>query len=135
MNYDNEKMVYTPLLDNSPARVPVNHATTKYSKLENETDSPNRQFLGDTLQQQNDTMRQQDEQLEIIGESIETTGFKLDATMKKMAKVLHMTNGNYNNYIPAPTTATSTVSDLTPKPSSLSSLSTTITNCFLCAGD
>nr|KAF7438182.1 hypothetical protein H0235_000573 [Vespula pensylvanica] len=160
---DRDSTARQPLLDNSPARVPVNHASTKYSKLENETDSPNRQFLGDTLQQQNDMMRQQDEQLEIIGESIgtlktvskqinseldeqaimldefgnelETTGFKLDATMKKMAKVLHMSNGNYNNYIPAPTTATSTVSDLTSKPSSLSSLSTTITNCFLCAGD
>ncbi|XP_035735557.1 syntaxin-6-like isoform X2 [Vespa mandarinia] len=160
---DRDSTARQPLLDNSPARVPVNHSSTKYSKLENETDSPNRQFLGDTLQQQNDMMRQQDEQLEIIGESIgtlktvskqinseldeqaimldefgnelETTGFKLDATMKKMAKVLHMSNGNYNNYIPAPTTATSTVSDLTSKPSSLSSLSTTITNCFLCAGD
>lgn len=61
-----------PLLDNSPARVPVNHGTTKYSKLENEIDSPNRQFLGDTLQQQNDMMRQQDEQLDMIGESIGT---------------------------------------------------------------
>ncbi|XP_017763736.1 PREDICTED: syntaxin-6-like [Eufriesea mexicana] len=113
-------MVYTPLLDNSPARVPVNHGTTKYSKLENEIDSPNRQFLGDTLQQQNDMMRQQDEQLDMIGESIgtlktvsrqinteldeqavmldefgnelEVTDSKLDATMKKMAKVLHMSN-------------------------------------------
>lgn len=76
--------------------------------------------------------------LDEFGNELETTGFKLDATMKKMAKVLHMSNGNYNNYIPAPTTVTSTVSDLTSKPSSLSSLSslsTTITNCFLCAGD
>ncbi|CAD1477229.1 unnamed protein product, partial [Heterotrigona itama] len=146
----------TPLLDNSPARVPVNHGTTKYSKLENEIDSPNRQFLNDTLQQQNDMIRQQDEQLDMIGESIgtlktvsrqinteldeqavmldefgnelEVTDSKLDATMKKMAKVLHMSNGNYNNYIPAPTTATSSVSDLASKPSSLSSLSNTITN-------
>lgn len=117
---DRDSTARQPLLDNSPARVPVNHSSTKYSKLENEMDSPNRQFLGDTLQQQNDMMRQQDEQLEIIGENIgtlktvskqinseldeqaimldefgnelETTGFKLDATMKKMAKVLHMSN-------------------------------------------
>ena len=61
-----------PLLDNSPARVPVNHGTTKYSKLENEIDSPNRQFLCDTLQQQNDMIRTQDEQLDMIGESIGT---------------------------------------------------------------
>ncbi|KAF3423841.1 hypothetical protein E2986_11201 [Frieseomelitta varia] len=155
---DRDNTARQPLLDNSPARVPVNHGTTKYSKLENEIDSPNRQFLSDTLQQQNDMMRQQDEQLDMIGESIgtlktvsrqinteldeqavmldefgnelEVTDSKLDATMKKMAKVLHMSNGNYNNYIPAPTTATSSVSDLASKPSSLSSLSNTITNCF-----
>ncbi|KAG7211487.1 hypothetical protein KM043_010759 [Ampulex compressa] len=115
-----EIMVYTPLLDNSPARVPMNHGTTKYSKLENEIDSPNRQFLGDTMQQQDSMMRQQDDQLDMIGESIgtlktvsrqinteldeqavmldefgnelEVTDSKLDATMKKMAKVLHMSN-------------------------------------------
>lgn len=117
---DRDNTARQPLLDNSPARVPVNHGTTKYSKLENEIDSPNRQFLGDTLQQQNDMMRQQDEQLDMIGESIgtlktvsrqinteldeqavmldefgnelEVTDSKLDATMKKMAKVLHMSN-------------------------------------------
>ncbi|XP_066585815.1 syntaxin-6 isoform X2 [Prorops nasuta] len=109
-----------PLLDNSPARAPSNHGTTKYSKLENEMDSPNRQFLGDVLQHQNSMMQQQDEQLDMIGESIgtlktvsrqinceldeqavmldefgnelEVTDSKLDATMKKMAKVLHMSN-------------------------------------------
>ncbi|KAL6268691.1 hypothetical protein P5V15_001820 [Pogonomyrmex californicus] len=155
-----------PLLDNSPARVPANHGTTKYSKLENEIDSPNRQFLSDTMQQQNAMIRQQDEQLDMIGETVgtlktvsrqinseldeqavmldefgnelETTDSKLDATMKKMAKVLHMSNGNYNNYIPAPTTpVTSSVTDLVSdnKPSSLSSLSTTIANCFLCSSD
>ncbi|XP_011878544.1 PREDICTED: syntaxin-6 isoform X2 [Vollenhovia emeryi] len=155
-----------PLLDNSPARVPANHGTTKYSKLENEIDSPNRQFISDTMHQQNAMIRQQDEQLDMIGETVgtlktvsrqinseldeqavmldefgnelETTDSKLDATMKKMAKVLHMSNGNYNNYIPAPTTpVTSSVADLVSdnKPSSLSSLSTTIANCFLCSSD
>ncbi|KAG5344773.1 STX6 protein, partial [Acromyrmex charruanus] len=163
---DRDSTARQPLLDNSPARVPANHGTTKYSKLENEIDSPNRQFLSDTMQQQNSMMRQQDEQLDMIGETVgtlktvsrqinseldeqavmldefgnelETTDSKLDATMKKMAKVLHMSNGNYNNYIPAPTTpVTSSVTDLVSdnKPSSLSSLSTTIANCFLCSND
>ncbi|KYQ50189.1 Gamma-soluble NSF attachment protein [Trachymyrmex zeteki] len=125
---DRDSTARQPLLDNSPARVPANHGTTKYSKLENEIDSPNRQFLSDTMQQQNSMIRQQDEQLDMIGETVgtlktvsrqinseldeqavmldefgnelETTDSKLDATMKKMAKVLHMSNGNYNNYIP-----------------------------------
>ncbi|XP_067209569.1 syntaxin-6 isoform X2 [Linepithema humile] len=165
---DRDSTARQPLLDNSPARMPTNHGTTKYSKLENEMDSPNRQFLSDTLQQQNSMMRQQDEQLDMIGESVgtlktvsrqinseldeqavmldefgnelETTDSKLDATMKKMAKVLHMSNGNYNNYVPAPTTpsASSSMADLIAsdnKPSSLSSLSTTIANCFLCSRD
>ncbi|EFN82669.1 Syntaxin-6 [Harpegnathos saltator] len=161
---DRDSTARQPLLDNSPARMPTNHGTTKYSKLENEIDSPNRQFLSDTMQQQNTMIRQQDEQLDMIGETVgtlktvsrqinteldeqavmldefgnelEATDSKLDATMKKMAKVLHMSNGNYNNYIPAPTTASSSVSDLTAdKPSSFSSLSTTITNCFLCSSD
>ncbi|XP_015609249.1 syntaxin-6 isoform X2 [Cephus cinctus] len=117
---DRDRTARQPLLDNSPARVPVSHGTTKYSKLENEIDSPNRQFLDDTLLQQNSMMHQQDEQLDMIGESIgtlktvsrqinseldeqavmlddfgnelEVTDSKLDATMKKMAKVLHMSN-------------------------------------------
>lgn len=59
-------------MDNSPTRVPANHGTTKYSKLENEMDSPNRQFLGDTLQQQNAMIRQQEEQLDMIGETVGT---------------------------------------------------------------
>ncbi|XP_070162819.1 syntaxin-6-like isoform X1 [Polyergus mexicanus] len=163
---DRDNTARQPLLDNSPARVPTNHGTTKYSKLENEIDSPNRQFLSDSMQQQNTMIMQQDEQLDMIGETVgtlktvsrqinseldeqavmldefgnelETTDSKLDATMKKMAKVLHMSNGNYNNYIPAPTTpVTSSVTDLISdnKPSSLSSLSTTIANCFLCSND
>ncbi|XP_033223717.1 syntaxin-6 isoform X2 [Belonocnema kinseyi] len=117
---DRDRTARQPLLDNSPARVPVNHGTTKYSKLENEIDSPNRQFLDSTMHQQQSMMHQQDEQLDMIGESIDTlktvsrqinseldeqavmlddfgnelevTDSKLDATMKKMAKVLHMSN-------------------------------------------
>lgn len=60
------------MLDNSPVRAPINHGTTKYSKLENEIDSPSRRFMDDTLNQQGAMMRQQDDQLEIIGESIGT---------------------------------------------------------------
>ncbi|XP_074115337.1 syntaxin-6-like isoform X1 [Cotesia typhae] len=161
---DRDRTARQPLLDNSPARAPVNHETTKYSKLENELDSPSRQFLEDTLQQQGQMIRQQDDQLDLIGESIgtlktvsrqinseldeqavmlddfgnemEVTDSKLDATMKKMAKVLHMSNGNYSNYIPAPTTASiSPVSAYPTKTTSLSTFSTTITNCFLCAAE
>lgn len=73
--------------------------------------------------------------LDDFGNELEVTDSKLDATMKKMAKVLHMSNGNYNNYIPAPTASSSTASDLIYKPSSLSSLSSTLTNCFLCSAD
>ncbi|XP_051161965.1 syntaxin-6 [Leptopilina boulardi] len=118
---DRDRTARQPLLDNnSPARVPVSHNTTKYSKLENEMDSPNRQFLDTTMHQQHIMLRQQDEQLDMIGDSIDTlktvsrqinteldeqtvmlddfgnelevTDSKLDATMKKMSKVLHMSN-------------------------------------------
>ncbi|KAK0181031.1 hypothetical protein PV327_003353 [Microctonus hyperodae] len=163
---DRDRTARQPLLDNnSPARAPINHGKTKYSKLENEVDSPSRQFLDDTLQQQGQMLRQQDEQLDMIGESIgtlktvsrqinseldeqavmlddfgnelEATDSKLDATMKKMAKVLHMSNGNYNNYIPAPTTSNVSNDSVyqSKTSSSLSTISTTITNCFMCSAE
>ncbi|XP_012279291.1 syntaxin-6 [Orussus abietinus] len=160
---DRDRTARQPLLDNSPAHVPASRGTTKYSKLENEMDSPNRQYLEDTLQTQNVAMHQRDGHLEVVGENTSPLGTgsrqinseldeqavmlddfgneldvadsKLDATMKKMAKVLHMSNGNYNNYVPAPTTSAPNASNLASKPSSLSSFSTTITNCFLCSGD
>jgi len=117
---ERDRTARQPLLENSPVRVPTSHGTTKYSKLENELDSPNRQFLDDTLQQQNHILRTQDEQLDMISDSIgtlktvsrqigseldeqavmldefgnelENTDSKLDTTMKKVAKVLHMSN-------------------------------------------
>lgn len=46
------------------------HGTTKYSKLENELDSPQRQFLGSTFNQQQQMLRMQDEQLEVISDSL-----------------------------------------------------------------
>ncbi|XP_023702469.1 syntaxin-6 [Cryptotermes secundus] len=117
---DWDRTARQPLLENSPVRVPTSHGTTKYSKLENELDSPNRHFLDDTLQQQNHIVRTQDEQLDMISDSIgtlktvsrqigneldeqavmldefgnelENTDSKLDTAMKKVAKVLHMSN-------------------------------------------
>lgn len=48
----------------------MSHGTTKYSKLENELDSPQRHFLGSTLNQQEHMLRTQDEHLEVISDSI-----------------------------------------------------------------
>lgn len=56
-------------MDNSPVRV-SSHGTTKYSKLENELDSPQRQFLGATLGQQQYLTKQQEEHLEAISGSV-----------------------------------------------------------------
>lgn len=68
-NRDRDRTARQPLLDNSPVRVANSHSTTKYSKLENELDSPQR-FLGDTLSQQDFMTRQQEEHLEAIGDSL-----------------------------------------------------------------
>lgn len=72
--------------------------------------------------------------LDDFGNELEVTDSKLDATMKKMAKVLQLSNGNYNNYIPAPTSSVPSV-NYPQKTSSLSTISTTITNCFLCSAE
>lgn len=70
-NRDRDRTARQPLLDNnSPARVPNTHSTTKYSKLQNELDSPQRNFLNDTLAQQDYMTRQQEEQLEVISNSL-----------------------------------------------------------------
>lgn len=58
-----------PLLESSPVHAMNSHGTTKYSKLENELDSPQR-FLNDTITQQNRLVRQQDDHLEAISGSI-----------------------------------------------------------------
>ncbi|KAJ8935166.1 hypothetical protein NQ318_015954 [Aromia moschata] len=44
-NRDKDRIARQPLLDNSPVRASNTHGTTKYSKLENDLDSPQRQFL------------------------------------------------------------------------------------------
>lgn len=51
-------------------RTAVSHGTTKYSKLENEIDSPHRQFLDTALSQQAQLIHSQDDQLEHIAHSI-----------------------------------------------------------------
>ncbi|KAF5301705.1 hypothetical protein FQA39_LY10636 [Lamprigera yunnana] len=120
-NRDRDRTARQPLLDSSsPIRAPNKHGTTKYSKLENELDSPQRNFLNSTLAQQDHMTRQQDEQLEVIsnslgslktvsrhigieldeqagmldefGTELEGTESKMDSTMKKVAKVLHLSN-------------------------------------------
>jgi syntaxin 6 len=53
--------------------VPATHGTTKYSKLENEMDSPaHRHFMDTTLQQQQHMIHSQDEQLDAISDTIGT---------------------------------------------------------------
>ncbi|XP_050514479.1 syntaxin-6 [Diabrotica virgifera virgifera] len=109
-----------PLLESSPVRIASARVTTKYSKLENDFDSPQRQFLNDTLSQQQYLTRQQDEHLEAISDSLgslktvsrhigieldeqagmldelgtdlENTDSKLDSTIQKVAKVLRLSN-------------------------------------------
>ncbi|ENN76675.1 hypothetical protein D910_06666 [Dendroctonus ponderosae] len=109
---------FQPLLENnSPARLTSMHSGTKYSKLENEIESPQHQFL---QRQQMYEVQNQEDQLEAIADSLgslktvsrhigieldeqegmldefrtelESTDSKLDTTMKKMAKVLRISN-------------------------------------------
>ncbi|KAK6628983.1 hypothetical protein RUM43_002800 [Polyplax serrata] len=126
-NRDRDRTARQPLLENltSPPRA-MSHGQTKYSKLENEIDSPSRQFLDDTMLQQRRMFSEQDEQLEIIGDSVgtlktvsrqigneldeqavmlddfgyelESVDSKLNSTMSKMAKVLRLSNGTTPNY-------------------------------------
>lgn len=127
-NRDRDKTARQPLLENlaSPPRI-MSHGPTKYSKLENEIDSPNRQFLDDTLSQQSRMFREQDEQLEIIDDSVgtlktvsrqirneldeqavmlddfgyelESMDSKLNSTMSKMAKVLRLSSGELFDFV------------------------------------
>ncbi|KAL3285358.1 hypothetical protein HHI36_019466 [Cryptolaemus montrouzieri] len=118
---DRDQTARQPLLDTSEVKVSNSHGTTKYSKLENDMDSPQRNFINDTFTQQQYLTRQQEEHLEAIGDSLgslknisrhigieldeqagmldefgtelDTTESRLDSTMKRMAKVLHMTTG------------------------------------------
>ncbi|CAH0391243.1 unnamed protein product [Bemisia tabaci] len=116
---DKDRIVRQPLLDTSPVRVASSHTSTKYSRLDNQLDSPNRQFLTG-LGQQSSMLAAQDAQLDMIAESIGTlktvshhinteldeqavmlddfghelgvVESKLDTTLKKVSKVLHISN-------------------------------------------
>ncbi|XP_039286426.1 syntaxin-6 [Nilaparvata lugens] len=129
---DRDRASRQPLLESggggssmSPMRAVSAHGTTKYSKLHNEMDSPQRGDggaggRGGVLEQHNQLLTAHDDQLEHISRSIgtlktvshqigseideqavmlddfaaelENTDSKLDSTMKKVAKVLHMSN-------------------------------------------
>lgn len=89
MNYSREKdrggdrMSSKPLLSDdfnnmnsvhSPVRIsaPFTSRQTKYSKLNNQMDSPNRSWLSNSINQQSEMFEQQDSQLDMLGETIGT---------------------------------------------------------------
>ncbi|ESO86355.1 hypothetical protein LOTGIDRAFT_129177 [Lottia gigantea] len=117
-NYRNgigEDNVRQSLLSNGPSR-----PQDRYTRLDEEMETSNQRYIDDAQQQQALIMRSQDDTLELIGGSvgvlknmshqisgeldeqnvmldefrheIESTDSRLDGTMKKMAKVLHMSN-------------------------------------------
>lgn len=111
-----------PIDDNSPLKMPqvVTHGPTRYSRLVNEADSPNNEFIERTLVQQQMIMTHQDDQLDQIassmgtlktmsrqigqevdeqavmlddfGHEMETTQSKMENTLSKMAKVMHLSS-------------------------------------------
>lgn len=111
-----------PIDDNSPLKMPqvVTHGSTRYSRLVNEADSPNNEFIERTLAQQQMIMTQQDDHLDQIassmgtlknmsrqigqevdeqavmlddfGHEMENTQSKMENTLSKMAKVMHLSN-------------------------------------------
>ncbi|KAL3870279.1 hypothetical protein ACJMK2_038356 [Sinanodonta woodiana] len=92
----------------------------RYTRLDEEAERSNQRFIEETQEQQTLVIKSQDEQLDLIGNSvgvlknmshqigneledqnimldefhheIDTTDSRLDGVMKKMAKVLHMSN-------------------------------------------
>ncbi|CAG5129924.1 unnamed protein product [Candidula unifasciata] len=92
----------------------------KYTRLDEEMEQANQRYISDTQQQQKLLLRTQDEQLDMIGSSVgvlknmsqqigseledqnilldefhhemDNTESKMDQTMKKLAKVMHMSN-------------------------------------------
>ncbi|XP_076436254.1 syntaxin-6-like [Babylonia areolata] len=92
----------------------------RYTRLDTEMERANQEYMDDTLQQQQSLMAAQDDQLDMIGTSVgvlknmshhigneleeqnamlddfrqdmDHTETRLDQTMKKMAKVMHMSN-------------------------------------------
>ncbi|ELT91978.1 hypothetical protein CAPTEDRAFT_183705 [Capitella teleta] len=112
---DERPSPHQALLNNGPSK-PQN----KYTRLENEIEASNEHFIQDTHGQQQLMIRAQDEQLENVGASVgvlknisqqvgneldeqavmlddfahemDNTETKMDNVMKKIAKVLHMSN-------------------------------------------
>ncbi|XP_041986610.1 syntaxin-6 [Aricia agestis] len=124
-NRDNDGTAREPLLgDESPVHFGNTWTATpkysKYSKLANQTDSPNRSYDNDIMSMQEKMLMSQDDQLHVISNSVgslktvskqigieldeqavmlddlntelENADSKLDSTLKKVAKVLHMNN-------------------------------------------
>ncbi|XP_069990379.1 syntaxin-6 isoform X4 [Penaeus vannamei] len=119
---DRDVTARQPIDDNSPLKMPqvVTHGSTRYSRLVNEADSPNSEFIERTLAQQQMIMHQQDDQLDQIassmgtlknmsrqigqevdeqavmlddfGHEMENTQSKMENTLSKMAKVMHLSN-------------------------------------------
>ncbi|MPC35121.1 syntaxin-6-like isoform X4 [Portunus trituberculatus] len=112
----------TPVDDSSPLKMPqvVTHGATRYSRLVNEADSPNSEFVERTMAQQQMIMSQQDEHLDQIassmgtlknmsrqigqevdeqavmlddfGHEMENTQSKMENTLSKVAKVMHLSS-------------------------------------------
>ncbi|XP_014784935.1 syntaxin-6 isoform X1 [Octopus bimaculoides] len=105
------------LTTNGPS---TNRMDTRYSRLDTEMERSNQRFIDDNEQQQQMLINNQDDQLDMIGASVgvlknmshqignelddqnvmlrdfhkdlESADSRLDSVMKKMAKVLHMSN-------------------------------------------
>lgn len=116
---DYDRAIRQPLLESSPMKVVNGHGSTKYTKLENELDSP-QHFIADTLTQQEYLDHQHQNHLEAISGSLgslktvsknigieldeqsgmldefctemEATESKLQSSMKRIANILHISN-------------------------------------------
>lgn len=103
-----------------PSNGPSRSKDNKYTRLDTEMERANQNYLDDTVQQQQLLIQSQDDQLDMIGSSVgvlknmshqigneledqnvmldefrhdmDHTETRLDLTMKKMAKVMHMSN-------------------------------------------
>ncbi|XP_063875549.1 syntaxin-6-like isoform X2 [Scylla paramamosain] len=119
---DRDVTARQPVDDSSPLKMPqvVTHGATRYSRLVNEADSPNSEFVERTMAQQQMIMSQQDEQLDQIassmgtlknmsrqigqevdeqavmlddfGHEMENTQSKMENTLSKVAKVMHLSS-------------------------------------------
>ncbi|XP_045111163.1 syntaxin-6-like isoform X2 [Portunus trituberculatus] len=119
---DRDVTARQPVDDSSPLKMPqvVTHGATRYSRLVNEADSPNSEFVERTMAQQQMIMSQQDEHLDQIassmgtlknmsrqigqevdeqavmlddfGHEMENTQSKMENTLSKVAKVMHLSS-------------------------------------------